>query len=326
MQTITAIILTYNEELHIARCIKSIENAVDDIVIVDCYSSDKTVEIVSQFPKVRVFQHKWLNYATQFNWGLENCHIQSDWIWRIDADEYIDDELGRNVRNTIDTVEEDISGIYVKRKIVFMGKALMHGTWYPRWNLKVFKRGIGECENRWMDEHIKLTSGNTVQVEGNQIDDNLNSLTWWTEKHNSYATREMVDMLCMEYGIGTSNEVQAKLLGTSEQRLRWLKIRYLKLPFFLRPFINFIYRYIFRLGFLDGKQGFIWHFLQGFWYRFLVDAKIWELKNTSPLTHTSPLTPLLEERGKERGKERRKDKKEAERERIVAWLREKYGM
>ena len=111
------------------------------------------------------------------------------------------------------------------------------------------------------------------------MDANLNDLTWWTEKHNGYATREMVDMLMMEYGMDDKGkEVQAKFWGTEEQRKRWLKMKYIKAPLFLRPFINFFIRYILKAGFLDGKQGFIWHFLQGFWYRFLVDAKIYEIK------------------------------------------------
>lgn len=131
-----------------------------------------------------------------------------------------------------------------------------------------------------MDEHIRIFDGITITVEeGNQVDANLNDLTWWTEKHNGYATREMVDMLMMEYGMDDKGkEVQAKFWGTEEQRKRWLKMKYIKAPLFLRPFINFFIRYILKAGFLDGKQGFIWHFLQGFWYRFLVDAKIYEIK------------------------------------------------
>ena len=131
-----------------------------------------------------------------------------------------------------------------------------------------------------MDEHIRIFSGTTITVEEeNQVDANLNDLTWWTEKHNGYATREMADMLMMEYGLDDrGKEVQAKFWGTEEQRKRWLKVKYIKAPLFLRPFINFNIRYILKGGFLDGKEGFIWHFLQGFWYRFLVDAKIYEIK------------------------------------------------
>lgn len=275
--TITAIILTYNEEMHIVRCINSLRKFVDKIIVVDSFSSDNTVAISNSLG-VTVFQNPFVNQSVQFNWALANSGITSDWVWRVDADEYIDDELGRNVKKAVAECGAGVSGIYVKRKIVFLGKPLLHGTWYPRWYLKVFRYGIGECENRWMDEHIKLSEGTTIKVEGNQTDDNLNDLTWWTTKHNSYATREMVDLLCMEYGLGANSNVVPTFLGTDEQRLRWLKLRYLKFPYFVRPFVNFVYRYFIRLGFLDGKQGFIWHFLQGFWYRFLVDAKIYELK------------------------------------------------
>ena len=114
---------------------------------------------------------------------------------------------------------------------------------------------------------------------GNQIDANLNNLTWWTEKHNGYASREMLDMLMTEYALqDEAQNIKPKFFGTEEQRKRWLKIKYSKMPLFIRPFLNFIYRYILKGGFLDGKEGFIWHILQGFWYRMLVDAKIFELK------------------------------------------------
>jgi len=274
---ISIIILTYNEEQHLTRCINSVKEFANEIIVVDSYSTDRTIEMAQQLG-AKTYQNKFVNQAIQFNWALENCNIQTEWIWRIDADEYVDEELVKNIQKAIKESNEDITGIYVKRKIVFMGRALLHGTWYPRWYLKIFRRGIGVCENRWMDEHIKLSRGKTIQVQGNQIDDNLNDLIWWTQKHNSYSTREMVDMLNIELGLGEMSNVQPKFFGTDEQRLRWLKIKYSKFPFFVRPFINFIYRYFFRFGFLDGKQGFIWHFLQGFWYRFLVDAKIFELK------------------------------------------------
>ena len=143
-----------------------------------------------------------------------------------------------------------------------------------------FRKGHGDCENRWMDEHIRLFDGKAITVnEGNQVDANLNNLTWWTEKHNGYATREMADMLMMEYAMDAkAQEVVPKLFGTEEQRKRWLKMKYIKSPLFIRPFVNFTIRYILKGGFLDGKEGFIWHILQGFWYRMLVDAKVYELK------------------------------------------------
>ena len=279
MKTLAAVILTKNEAKHIERCLASMKGIIDDVVVVDCFSTDNTVELATNMG-ARVVQHPWKNYATQLNYGIHECGITADWIWRIDADEFIESPLGEKVKEYIQTAPDDVNGIYVRKRIDFMGKPLKHGGWYPSYHLKVFRRGHGECENRWMDEHIKLFDGTTTTIkEGNQVDANLNDLTWWTDKHNGYATREMADMLMMQYGLDSkAEEVTPKFFGTEEQRKRWLKLKYLKTPLFLRPHINFIYRYIFRGGFLDGKAGFIWHILQGFWYRMLVDAKIYEVK------------------------------------------------
>lgn len=250
---------------------------VDEIVIVDSYSKDRTIEIAEELG-VKVLQNKFVNQAVQFNWALDTCDIQSDWILRIDADEYIDNKNNINLRKTLSELSADSNGIIISRKIVFMGKALMHGGWYPKWNLRIFRNGKGRCENRWMDEHIVLSEGQAVQLQLDFVDDNLNDLTWWTTKHNNYSSREAVDYFLSQHNLQHENSVEAKLFGNDAERKRWLKSKYHNFPFFVRPFLNFIYRYIFRLGFLDGKQGFIWHFLQGFWYRFLVDAKIYELK------------------------------------------------
>lgn len=277
--SIAAIILTKNEEKHISRCINSIKEFCEEIIVVDSLSTDRTCEIAKELG-ARIYKNPWKNYATQFNYGVYNCDITSEWIWRIDADEFIECNLGEAMKNTLANCNKDINGVYVRKRIDFMGRPLLHGGWYPSYHLKVFRRGHGDCENRWMDEHIRIFDGSSITIEtGDQVDANLNNLTWWTEKHNGYATREMVDMLMMEYGLDAkSQEVTPRFFGTEEQRKRWLKIKYIKTPLFIRPFINFFLRYILKAGFLDGKEGFLWHILQGFWYRMLVDAKIFELK------------------------------------------------
>ena len=279
MNSIAAIILTKNEEKHIVRCLESLKGVCDDVVVVDCFSEDRTEELAKEHG-ARVVKHPWKNYATQFNYGVYECGITADWIWRIDADEFLEGNVGEAVKEAVSNCGDDVNGIYVRKRIDFMRRPLLHGGWYPSYHLKVFRSGHGDCENRWMDEHIRLFDGRTIAVEvGNQVDANLNDLTWWTEKHNGYATREMADMLMMEYGMdAASQEVVPKFFGTEEQRKRWLKVKYIKAPLFVRPFINFTLRYVLRAGFLDGKEGFLWHILQGFWYRMLVDAKIFELK------------------------------------------------
>lgn len=280
-KTLAAIILTKNESKHIVRCLQSLRGIADDVVVVDCGSTDDTCQLASQMG-ARVFVHPWRNYAQQFNFGIYECGIEADWIWRIDADEYLADGLGEAVKAYVQTAPEAVNGLYVRKRIDFMGKPLKHGGWYPCYHLKVWRRGHGECENRWMDEHIRLTDGTTVKIEtGCQVDANLNDLSWWTDKHNGYASREVLDILLAEYGMDErSAEVESRFWGTEEQRKRWLKLRYQKLPLFIRPFLNFCYRYFLRAGFLDGKEGLVWHLLQGFWYRLLVDAKYFELKRS----------------------------------------------
>lgn len=273
---LSVIILTYNEEMHIERCIKSLQSFAKEIFVVDSFSNDQTVEIAESLG-AKVYQNKWVNYAIQYQWGLDNCTIETEWIMRMDADEYVLPELANEINTKMETIDNDVSGVYIKRQVHFMDRWIKYGSYYPIWLLRIWRFEKGRIEERWMDEHIKLNSGNTVKFTNDLVDDNKNNLTWWTEKHNSYATREAVDILNIIYNFKKYDEVEPNLFGTQEQRKRWLKIRYASLPLFIRPILYFTWRYFIKLGFLDGKPGLVWHFLQGGWYRFLVDAKINEI-------------------------------------------------
>ena len=276
--SIAVVILTFNEEIHIERCIRSAQQVTDKIVVVDSYSTDDTCAIAQRMGAV-VYQHAFENHARQFNWALENCDIQAQWIWRLDADEYIEPALASKALQAIAHIAEDVNGIYVNRKIVFMGQPLLHGGWYPAPQIKIIRKGFGGSEDRWMDEHLVVFSGKTIAIDGDQTDENLNDLTWWSHKHVNYASREAINTLMIEYGLRKQeNEVQPKFWGTNAERKRWLKMKYAKTPLFVRSLLNFFIRYILKAGFLDGKCGFIWHFMQGYWYRMLVDCKIYELK------------------------------------------------
>jgi hypothetical protein len=142
--------------------------------------------------------------------------------------------------------------------------------------LRIFRKGKARVENRWMDEHIEILEGKTIAFKNSFADHNLNDLGWWTAKHNAYSNKEAIELLDLEFNLLNKNSnVQ---LSNQALRKRKLKIKYINMPLFIRSFIYFLYRYIFRFGFLDGKEGFLWHFLQGWWYRTLVDAKIYEIK------------------------------------------------
>ena len=146
--------------------------------------------------------------------------------------------------------------------------------------MRIFKYGKARCENRFMDEHIQLTEGKATEFKGEFADDNLNNLSWWTQKHIGYSTREVIDLLDIEYNIiGYANDDKEKVINEQAKNKRLLKHKYVKQPIFWRSFAYFCLRYFVRGGFLDGKEGFLWHFLQGWWYRTLVDAKIFEIKS-----------------------------------------------
>jgi glycosyltransferase involved in cell wall biosynthesis len=227
-----------------------------------------------------VLQHTWeQNHARQLNWAIDNARIFGNWLLRLDADEYVTPDLAREIANRLPTVEENVSGIYLNRHVHFLGCWLRWGGMQPMWILRMWRRGRARCESRWMDEHMRLLQGETIRFSGNLVDENLNDLTWWIAKHNGYARREAADLLNMKHRFAQPDD-----LGTGTH-LEQTKIKrrlkenvYSRLPLFLRSTAYFFYRYLFRLGFLDGVPGLVWHVLQSLWYRFLVDANIYEIE------------------------------------------------
>ncbi|HIF9110444.1 TPA: glycosyltransferase family 2 protein [Photobacterium damselae] len=295
--TITAIILTYNEEKHIRRCIESLIPLVDKILILDSYSNDKTLDIASEYDLIEIKQNKFLNYATQFNKALDIFDIKSDWVMRIDADEYIDSACSSFLKDNILTLSNDIKGIYFNRYMTFLGRLMLHGGMDSYWMLRMWRNGYGRCEQRWMDEHILLSSGNTVKATGKLVDDNLNTLSWWSHKHVDYSTREAIDILLKERD--SSKQLKSDFFGSKSEKIRFLKNSYNKLPLFIRPFFYFIYRYFIKMGFRDGKEGFLWCIFQGFWYRTMVDAKVFEIKKFAKLENKSISVVIKEKYGYE---------------------------
>jgi glycosyltransferase involved in cell wall biosynthesis len=274
---LVAIVLTLNEAQHLPRCLASLEGVVDQILVADSFSTDDTIRI-AQSHGARVVQHPFVTQAIQFNWALTQLDANTDWVLRVDADEYLTPDLAAEIRSRMPGVGNEIDGIFLDRRMMFQGRLIRHGGVFPVHVLRLFRYGRGECENRWMDEHIKV-AGPTLQFKGELIDDNLNTLSWWTDKHNRYASREAVDLLNLEYGFMPHDSV-ASLQGGSQAGLkRWLKeVVYARLPGGLRAFAYFFYRYVIRCGFLDGRAGGAFHVLQGFWYRYLVDAKVAEVR------------------------------------------------
>ena len=272
---LTVIILTFNEELHLARCLQSLHGVAKRVVVVDCFSTDGTVAL-AKTQGADVVQHAWVNHSSQLNWALDNVSIDTQWTMRLDADEVVTPELAAALNSGLSGYPDAVMGLTVNRRIHFLGRWIRHGGIYPIHMLRIWRTGHGRCENRWMDEHMVL-EGEIAHVEGDIADINLNNVTWWTDKHNHYASREAVDLLM--HRTQGSQETATTRLNLQAGIKRWLKVNvYARLPLGVRALMYFLYRYFLRLGLLDGWQGFAFHFLQGFWYRFLVDVKVHELE------------------------------------------------
>lgn len=274
---LTVVVLTFNEERHLARCLNSVAGLATRILVVDSFSTDRTANIAREHG-AQVLHREFVNHATSFNWALTQLPTGTEWILRIDADEVLSAQLREEIRHKLPGLPSGVRGVYLPRSMVFQGTKLRYGGVRSVRILRLFRWGFGRSENRWMDEHISV-DGDTVSFDGELVDENLNSLSWWTDKHNRYASREAVEMLNLEYHFMESTSV-AQLWGGSQTGVkRWVKENvYARLPSGVRALAYFLYRYVLRLGFLDGRSGTAFHVLQGFWYRFLVDAKVAEVK------------------------------------------------
>lgn len=296
---ITTIILTYNEEIHIRRCLENANSFASKVFVVDCFSTDRTVEIAESLGAT-VVQHVWPgNQAEQFNWALENLRIDSEWILRLDADEYLTDGLINELREKLPVLPNHISAVVLPLGRAFLGKILRHGIVNDIKMIRLFRSGKVKYELRLMDEHLEVLEGETTTFKNQFIDDNRNSLRYFIDKHNNYSSREAALLLDAEYQLIENESVDdGSNFCVEVQQKRLQKKRYARLPLFWRSFGYFFYRYFVKLGFLDGKEGFLWDFLQGWWYRTLVDAKIFEIKRACG----------------------------TDREKIRAYLAEKYGI
>lgn len=276
MADLTVIILTKNEEDNLKKCMESFQGIVRRFVVIDSGSTDNTVALAKELG-AQVLIHKFENHAAQFNWALENAKITTAWTMKIDADEELTPELAEEIKQRLDSLPREINGIILRRRVYFMGRWLRHGGKYPELLLRIFRTGHGRSEYKLMDEHLIIMDGKSIIFKNDFIDNNKKDLEWWTKKHNWYSNKEVLDVQMKE----ELKEAEATLAATSTsfqaKSKRFIKrYGYYNLPKFRRAHFYFFYRYYLRLGFLDGTEGKIYAFLQAYWYRFLVDAKLYE--------------------------------------------------
>jgi glycosyltransferase involved in cell wall biosynthesis len=265
----SVIILTYNSELSIEQTIASVAMLTDDIHVVDSFSKDRTIELASKFG-AKITEHAFEHYGAQRNWAIENLPLRYAWQLHLDADERLTPELQREIAALPD--DPPLNGYYLPRVMTFLHRPIRHGAMYPTWHMRLFRTPYGKCESRRYDQHFYLTSGESAQLQHDMIDDLQMPLTEWTARHNRWSDAEVEEQSAREQG----GRIQAKWSGNPVERKRYLRQIYNGAPLFVRPFGLFFYRYFLRLGFLDGAEGFVFYVLQTFWFRFLIDAKMFE--------------------------------------------------
>ena len=277
-EDISAIILTYNEEKHIKRCILSIRKFVKKIIIIDSYSNDKTIQIAKKY-KAKIYKHKFVNQSKQINWGIKNIKFTTKWLLRIDADEYLTKPLKDKVIIKLRSNDSNYSGISFNRKIKFINKEINFGITSPHKTLRIWKKNKGRCLDHWMDEQI-IVNGDVIHINETLIDHNLNSFNWWKKKHINYAKREAINFFLMSNVFNIKNENKKNLKKINSQyKSKYNKTKiYYKIPIFIRPIFLFMYSYVLKLGFLNSWQGLIFNLYQVLWFRFLVDMNIYKIK------------------------------------------------
>jgi glycosyltransferase involved in cell wall biosynthesis len=297
MADFTFVILTFNEAQHLPRLLASIAPLNAPVFILDSGSTDATLEIAEKYGAAHAF-NAFVNHPKQWDFALRHFPIKTPWTIGLDADQIVTPELLALLKNFKDQdVPASVNGIFFNRKNYFKGRWIKHGGYFPKYLLKMFRTGIGHSDlNQNMDHRFVVPGATMVWKTGYLIEENLkeNEIEFWIAKHNKYSSLQAQEEMERKAG-ERAHATQARFFGNPDERMAWFRGLWWKMPLFVRPMAYFTWRYFFKLGFLDGKQGFIFHFLQAFWYRLLIDIKIDEQRNKQapkPDGNAAPRPPI----------------------------------
>jgi len=271
---VSVVVLAYNEELNLPECLASLQGLPREVFVVDSGSTDRTRDIARAAGAI-VVEHPFENYSAQRNWAQQNLPLSSDWVMHLDADERLTPELVAEIADVLQNPQPGIDGYMFRKRTVFMGRWIRHGGHYPSYHLRLFRKDRGHCEYRLYDQHF-VVDGGTATLNNDYIDVLTADLNQWTARHLRWAELEALEMMSAQINDG---RVEAKAFGDPIQRRRWLRESfYGRWPLFVRPFLYWFYRYFLRMGFLDGREGLVFHFLQGCWFRLMIDVRLYELR------------------------------------------------
>lgn len=276
----SVVILTFNSQGYIEDTVRAALQVSDDVHAVDSFSTDDTLAILARLG-VKVVQHPFEHYGKQRNWAIASCECRHEWQLHLDSDEIMSPELIAEINALPDN--PDVDGYFLPRMPAFLGRKIYYGGMFPIWHMRLFRRGSGHCEDRNYDQHFYV-EGRTAQLKSPMVDYVCSSLTEWVARHNRWADAEVAELLANE----KTGRIQADSHGNPVQKQRYWRSVYERFPLFVRPFLLFFYRYFLKLGFLDGVEGLIFFFLKDFWFRFLIDAKLYEHRLNSRKKDLNP--------------------------------------
>ncbi len=279
---VSVLIPAKNEELNLPACLESVAVA-DEIFIVDSQSKDRSLEIATEYGAKVVqfyFNGRW---PKKKNWSLDNLPFRNDWVLIVDCDERITPELWAEIATVIKNPE--YQGYYLNRKVFFLGKWIRFGGKYPDWNLRLFKHKYGRYENlstedipntgdNEVHEHVIL-QGKVGYLKEDMLHIDFRDIYEWLARHNRYSNWEARVYYNILTGKDEQGTIGANLFGDAVQRKRFLKKIWVRLPF--KPLLRFILFYLIRLGFLDGKAGYIYGRLLS-QYEYQIGVKLYELQ------------------------------------------------
>jgi glycosyltransferase involved in cell wall biosynthesis len=264
---IVAVVLTSNDSKHLQRCLSSLRGVAHETLVVDCYSTDDTNSIAREY-RARIVHRDWDNYASQFNWGLSQIADDCDWILRLDADEYLTSELAATIQNRLPRLDDSVHGAFLRRRVVFQGQEIRFGGRAVTRSLRLVRHRFGQCGGTHRDPQVEVP-GPTVELDGDIIQENMNSLSWWIHHQSDMASLEAVDRLVEKYPPGSGNEGPGSFASQAPSTT---------FPSAFGALGRFTYRYLLRGGFLDGGAGAAFHLLSNLCYPYLVDAKVTEVE------------------------------------------------
>ena len=264
---VTVVVLTLNEGGNLGSCLSSVAGWVQRVVIVDSGSTDDTIEIAKRFD-AEILTNAFESHSRQWRWALDRIEFTTPWVLALDADQRVSPELRVSLVAALASPDETAQGYYLNRRQIFRGRWIKYGGYYPKYLLKLFRAGHARVDEHDLVDHHFRVNGQLGRLDGDLIEDNRNEarIVDWIAKHNRYARLQAQEEIARLESAETG-----RLFGHPDERVLWFKRVWRQLPLYVRPFLYFVYRYVFRLGFLDGKEGLIFHFMQALWYRLLVD-------------------------------------------------------